>query len=63
MNRKQTMDGRNSDAAAFVKRILGCLGCLAGIITMAGCHTVEGVGEDVQHAGYHIEEAAERVGD
>lgn len=44
----------------FRKFIIGTwlLLCLGGL-TLTGCHTVEGAGEDIQGAGRAIERAAE----
>ena len=46
-------------ATIHLKRCFLCLGLAAGALAVTNCHTMEGVGEDVQHAGYHIEEASE----
>lgn len=35
------------------------LGLLVGSLSLAGCNTMEGAGEDIQRAGEELEEAAD----
>lgn len=41
--------------AMFFAALLGTV----GLLTLAGCNTLEGMGEDTQRAGEEVEEAAE----
>ena len=43
-----------------VARVLALAVASATLLTVVGCNTVEGVGEDTQKAGEKIENAAER---
>ena len=44
-----------------IVRILSVATLLGVIGTLSACHTVEGVGKDVQEVGEEVEEAAEDV--
>jgi predicted small secreted protein len=39
-----------------------CLGALLAFVVLAGCNTIEGVGEDLSAAGRAIDRAAEDAG-
>ena len=41
--------------------IITVLGAVAAMSFLNSCHTAEGIGEDVQHAGRGIERAAHRA--
>lgn len=43
-------------------RKLTVFGMILGLFTLAGCNTVQGVGQDVEKAGSKISEAAEKTG-
>lgn len=43
-------------------RHLSILGAVLGLFALAGCNTVQGVGQDVEKAGSKISEAAEKTG-
>ena len=42
-----------------MKNIIKALSLLAFAIGTASCHTMHGLGQDIEHAGHAIEEAAE----
>lgn len=42
-------------------RTLSVAALLGAIASLSACHTVEGVGKDVQEVGEEVEEAAEEV--
>ena len=44
-----------------IVRILSVATLLGVIGTLSACHTVEGVGKDVQEVGEEVEEAAEET--
>lgn len=43
-------------------RKLSILGMILGLFALAGCNTVQGVGQDMEKAGSKISEAAEQTG-
>jgi predicted small secreted protein len=43
---------------SFKTRFILSLLALATIIVVSSCRTMRGLGQDVQHAGHHIERAA-----
>jgi predicted small secreted protein len=52
----------NTYETTLIRRIiLTLLGSAAAMSILNSCHTAEGIGEDVQHAGRGIERAAHRA--
>lgn len=43
-------------------RKLSVFGAIFGLFVLAGCNTVQGVGQDMEKAGSKISEAAEQTG-
>lgn len=43
-------------------RKLSIFGAILGLFVLAGCNTVQGVGQDVEKAGSKISEAAVKTG-
>jgi entericidin B len=41
-------------------RIMCCLILFSVVCLFAGCHTVHGAGEDIEHGGQAIEKAADK---
>lgn len=50
----------------LIRRSAGLICCVAAMawaaMTLPGCNTTEGVGEDIEAAGSELEEAAEEAG-
>ena len=49
----------NRDQGAYVKTLLSFT-CVVGLLLLAGCNTVKGLGQDLQRAGEKIEDVAKK---
>jgi entericidin B len=57
--RSQTSDGERRNAMGVVKKIVYVIYPLGVWLSVTGCHTVRGAGEDIERGGEAIERAAE----